>query len=148
MIPLNHQAIVDLFRHRPALAPELILNALGEDIPAYRNAHLEPFDLSQVSPDDPGPDLLILLTSGRRWAMLLSNGVPKKPMSSVSRLSWRAAFTAKASMRRTVSYSRKTLLYKCPERSTGLLALLPGWCVRRKEANKALWSQTVDQARR
>jgi hypothetical protein len=37
-----HEAPIEMFRHRPSLAAELLADALGFDLPAYQQARVEP----------------------------------------------------------------------------------------------------------
>jgi hypothetical protein len=58
---LQHEALLLLFRNRPALAPELLEQALHVPLPAYSEARLESSDLTDLSPAEYRADLVVLL---------------------------------------------------------------------------------------
>ena len=60
-----HEALVLLFRNRPALAPELLQQALGVTLPAYTEVRIESADLTQTVPTEYRADLVVLLVDGR-----------------------------------------------------------------------------------
>ena len=45
-----HEVLIELFRQRPALAAELLADALDLDLPGYEQARVEPGELTDVSP--------------------------------------------------------------------------------------------------
>jgi len=47
-----HEALVDMFRHRPSLAAELLADALGMALPAYQHAQLQSGDLTDMVPTE------------------------------------------------------------------------------------------------
>src|SRR5262249_3889122 len=61
MPSLLHEALRVLFQNRPALAPELLGEALGVDVPAYREVRIESADLAEVAPAEYRADLVVLL---------------------------------------------------------------------------------------
>jgi len=65
MPSLTHEALVLLFRNRPELAPELLRDALGVELPAYAEARVEAADLSDVIPAEYHADLVVLLVDGK-----------------------------------------------------------------------------------
>jgi hypothetical protein len=62
---LQHEALLLLFRNRPALAPELLRDALHVPVPTYSEAHLESSDLTDLSPAEYRADLVVLLVEGK-----------------------------------------------------------------------------------
>lgn len=50
-----HEALTEMFRHRPSLAAELLADALGMNLPAYQQARLEPADLTDLTPPSTEP---------------------------------------------------------------------------------------------
>lgn len=50
MPSLPHEALVLLFRNRPSLAPELLREALGVELPPYAEARLAAADLTEIAP--------------------------------------------------------------------------------------------------
>ena len=60
-----HEGLVELFRERPELAPELMRTALHVDVPAYAEARIESADVTQLDPAELRADLVILLRDGK-----------------------------------------------------------------------------------
>ncbi|MFE8605268.1 hypothetical protein [Archangium violaceum] len=61
MPSLRHEALLELFRNRPALAAELLRDALGIEVPAYAEARAESAELTQVVPTEYRADLVVQL---------------------------------------------------------------------------------------
>jgi len=61
MPSLLHEAPLQLFRNRPALAPELLREALRLDLPAYNEVMLDSADLTEVQPTEYRADLVVHL---------------------------------------------------------------------------------------
>jgi hypothetical protein len=61
----RHESLIELFRHRPALAAELLAGALGVPVPAHEQARLDPGDLPELVPTEYRADaVVVLLRSG------------------------------------------------------------------------------------
>jgi hypothetical protein len=72
MPSLRHEALLELFRNRPALAAELLRDALGVELPAYAEARAESAELTQVVPTEYRADLVVLLGDARpRFAIVV-----------------------------------------------------------------------------
>ncbi len=56
-----HDALLLLFRNRPALAPELLREALGVELPGHTEVRVESADLSEFPPTEYRADLVVLL---------------------------------------------------------------------------------------
>ncbi|HEX5048251.1 MAG TPA: DUF4351 domain-containing protein [Gammaproteobacteria bacterium] len=56
-----HEALVFLFRSRPALAPELLRAALHVPLPQYFEARVDSADLAEIQPAEYRADLVVLL---------------------------------------------------------------------------------------
>lgn len=66
-VPSNlHEVLVELFRHRPALAVELLGGVLGEVLPAHRGVRLEPNECVEVRPVQFWADAVVVLTGPDR----------------------------------------------------------------------------------
>jgi hypothetical protein len=52
MPSMLHEALVELFRRRPRLAPEVLSEALGVKIPVYSEARGEAVDFTQIIPTE------------------------------------------------------------------------------------------------
>jgi hypothetical protein len=59
-----HEVLLLLFRNRPSLAPELLRDALGVELPAFTEARIDSADLGQVQPTEYRADLVVLLLDG------------------------------------------------------------------------------------
>lgn len=64
MPSLTHEALLQLFRNRPELAPELLREALQVELPAYTEVRIESADFSQLAPTEYHADLVVLLVDG------------------------------------------------------------------------------------
>ena len=56
-----HEALLELFRNRPALAPELLRDALQVPLPDYTDARIDSAELNLVQPAEYRADLVVLL---------------------------------------------------------------------------------------
>jgi hypothetical protein len=56
-----HEAMVDLFRQRPSLAPLLLRDALGLTLPAFTEPRIDSAALGEVAPAQFHADLVVLL---------------------------------------------------------------------------------------
>ena len=65
MPSLTHEALLLLFRNRPELAPELLREALGLELPAYTEVRVESADLTEIVPTEYRADLVVLLVEGK-----------------------------------------------------------------------------------
>jgi hypothetical protein len=65
MASVRHEGLVALFRNRPTLAPELLRDVLGLELPRYSEARIESSDLSQALPAESRADLVVLLLHGK-----------------------------------------------------------------------------------
>jgi hypothetical protein len=59
-----HEVLIEMFRHRPSLAPELLTDALGIDVPAHASARLESGDFGDLAPTEYRADAVVVLTGG------------------------------------------------------------------------------------
>ncbi len=60
-----HEMLLLLFRNRPALAPELVREALHVELPSYSEVRLESADLTDIVPAEYRADLVVLLVDGK-----------------------------------------------------------------------------------
>lgn len=59
-----HEALVELFRHRPSLAAELLADPLGIEVPAHQQVRLESGELGDLSPTEYRADAVVTLSGG------------------------------------------------------------------------------------
>jgi hypothetical protein len=50
MPSIAHEALVDLFKNRPSLAAEILVEVPEVSLPTYTEAHLASVDLTQIQP--------------------------------------------------------------------------------------------------
>ncbi len=61
---MAHEILVDLFKSRPALGAEILVEALGVALPSYTEARLASVNLTQVQPAEYRADLVVVLHDG------------------------------------------------------------------------------------
>ena len=61
MPSFQHEVLLELFRNRPALVPELLRDALHISLPKHTTVRVESADLSDIRPTEYRADLVILL---------------------------------------------------------------------------------------
>ena len=61
MPSILHEALLELFRNRPLLAPELLRDALGVTLPSFAEARIVSADLTEVQPAEYRADLVMRL---------------------------------------------------------------------------------------
>ncbi|WP_437996576.1 hypothetical protein WMF26_36995 [Sorangium sp. So ce185] len=66
MPSVTHEALVELFKHRPTLAAELLQDALGQPVPAFTEARVESSDLAEIIPSDRRADVIVVLLVGEQ----------------------------------------------------------------------------------
>jgi hypothetical protein len=59
-----HEVLLQLFRNRPLLAPELLRDALQVELPNFTEARIDSADLTEVQPAEYRADLVVLLLEG------------------------------------------------------------------------------------
>ena len=59
-----HEALLLLFRNRPVLAPELLRDVLGVELPPYTEARIDSAELNDIQPAEYRADLVVLLLHG------------------------------------------------------------------------------------
>ncbi len=59
-----HEVLLQLFRNRPLLAPELLRDALQVQLPKFTEARIDSADLTEVQPAEYRADLVVLLLEG------------------------------------------------------------------------------------
>jgi hypothetical protein len=59
------EMLIELFRHRPSLAAEVLTDALGMELPRYRQARLESAELNDIAPAEYPADAVVVLAADR-----------------------------------------------------------------------------------
>jgi hypothetical protein len=61
MISMRHECLVDLFKNRPSLAAEILVEVLRIALPAYSEARVVSIDLTETQPAEYRADIVVLL---------------------------------------------------------------------------------------
>ena len=64
MVSMAHEVLVDLFKNRPSLAAEILVEVLGVSLPVYTEARLASIDLTETQPAEYRADVVVLLLDG------------------------------------------------------------------------------------
>ncbi len=114
---MAHEILVDLFKNRPSLAAEILVEVLGLSLPSYTEAWIASADLTEIQPAEYRADVVVLL---------LDSGTPVRVIivevqlaaDPQKRLSW-PAYVAVA---RAVHGCPAALLVVAPDPAVA------GWC--------------------
>src|SRR5579863_3585330 len=60
-----HEALLALFRNRPSLAPEMLQEVFGVELPRYSEIRFDEADFTQLVPTEYRADLVVLLWGGK-----------------------------------------------------------------------------------
>jgi hypothetical protein len=58
---MAHEILVDLFKNRPSLAAEILVEVLGVSLPTYTEARLASTDLTEIQPAEYRADVVVIL---------------------------------------------------------------------------------------
>jgi hypothetical protein len=61
-----HETVLEMFRHRPALAAELLTGLCAVPLPAYREARLGAAEVKELRPAEHRADAVVVLRDGSR----------------------------------------------------------------------------------
>jgi hypothetical protein len=64
MPSMTHEILVDLFKTRPSLAAEILVEALDVSLPDYTEARIASADLTEIQPAEYRADVVVLLFNG------------------------------------------------------------------------------------
>ncbi|HEX5717097.1 MAG TPA: hypothetical protein VF179_13115 [Thermoanaerobaculia bacterium] len=64
MPSMAHEILVDLFKNRPSLAAEILVEVLGVSLPDYTEARIASADLTEIQPAEYRADAVVLLLRG------------------------------------------------------------------------------------
>jgi hypothetical protein len=126
-----HEALAELFRHRPALAAELLAQPFKLDLPDYQQARLESVELSELTPTEYRADAVVTLTGAGApvLAVVVEVQLARDPDK---RWSWPVYLaTLRARLRCPVA-----LLVVCASRRTGR------WCAEAINLGHPGWTLT------
>jgi post-segregation antitoxin (ccd killing protein) len=117
MPSMRHEVFVDLFKNRPSLAAEVLIELLDISLPSYTEARLASADLTEIQPAEYRADAVVLLLDGDVPVRVIIVEV-QLTVDARKRLSWPAYITVSRA------------IHGCP---AGLLVVAPepvvaGWC--------------------
>jgi len=117
MPSLAHEILVDLFKNRPSLAAEILVEVLGLSLPVYTEARIASADLTEIQPAEYRADVVVLLLDGGTPVRLVIVEV-QLAIDPQKRLSW----PAYATVARAVHGCPAALLVVAPD------PVVAGWC--------------------
>ena len=117
MPSMRHEVFVDLFKNRPSLAAEVLIELLDISLPVYTEARLASSDLTEIQPAEYRADAVVVLLDGDVPVRVIIVEV-QLAIDARKRLSWPAYVTVSRA------------IHGCP---AGLLILAPepavaSWC--------------------
>jgi hypothetical protein len=62
----RHELLVDMFRHNPSLAPELLIRSFGFDMPGFEAVRLVPAELTDHTPTEYRADAVVVLSADEK----------------------------------------------------------------------------------
>jgi hypothetical protein len=117
MPSMAHEILVDLFKNRPSLAAEILVEVLGVSLPPYTEARIASADLTEIQPAEYRADAVILLLQGGRPVRVVIVEV-QLAIDPQKRFSW----PAYAMVSRAVHGCPVALLVVAPDPGVA------GWC--------------------
>src|SRR3954471_5579267 len=117
MPSMAHEILVDLFKNRPSLAAEILVEVLGVSLPAYTEARIASADLTEIQPAEYRADVVVLLLHGGGPVRVVIVEV-QLAIDPQKRLSW----PAYATVSRAVHGCPVALLVVAPD------PVVAGWC--------------------
>jgi hypothetical protein len=86
---MYHEIYLDLFKNRPSLAAEMLVEALDVSLPPYTQARLVATDLTEIQPAEYRADAVVVLLDGDRPVRVIIIEVQLAPKAQ-KRFSWPA----------------------------------------------------------
>ena len=114
---MAHEILVDLFKNRPSLAAEILVEMLGLSLPAYTEARIASADLTEIQPAEYRADIVVLLFHDGNPVRVVIVEV-QLAVDTKKRLSWPAYVT----VARAVHGCPAALLVVAPDPAVA------GWC--------------------
>jgi hypothetical protein len=114
-----HETYVEMFRHRPELAVDLLVDALGVTVPAHESVRLDSADLSELVPTEFRVDAVVVLTAGEEPVLALVIEIQLR-----RDLDRRWSWPAYVATLRSRLHCPTELLVGCPDRGVS------AWCAQ------------------
>lgn len=109
--------MIELFRHRPALAAELLAGPLGIPVPAHQHIRLDSSELPDLAPTEYRADTVVTLTRDDKPVLSVVIEIQRRPDSG-KRRSWPVYLTTLHAR----THCPTMLLVVCPDQGTAR------WC--------------------
>jgi hypothetical protein len=74
-----HEGLIEVFRHRPAFAAEVITELFNVDVPAWQHARLDAGDLPELTPTEYRADVVVTLLAGQRAVLAVIAEIQLRP---------------------------------------------------------------------
>ena len=94
-----HEALVEMFRHRPSLAADLLRDVLHVELPEYDEVRLDESEFTDLSPRQYRADTMVVLANGGAPAVTVALEVQLRP-DPIKPLTWPVYLTAKRARQR------------------------------------------------
>lgn len=78
MPSMAHEILVDLFKNRPSLAAEILVEVLGLSLPSYTEARITSADLTEIQPAEYRADIVVLLVHDGAPVRSWQDGAPNR----------------------------------------------------------------------
>jgi hypothetical protein len=117
MPSMAHEILVDLFKNRPSLAAEILIEVLGLSLPNYTEARIASADLTEIQPAEYRADVVVILFNNDTLVRVVIVEV-QLAADPQKRLSWPAYVT----VARAVHGCPAALLVVTPDPA------IAGWC--------------------
>jgi hypothetical protein len=117
MPSMAHEILVDLFKNRPSLAAEILVEVLGVSLPVYTEARIASADLTEIQPAEYRADVVVLLFHGGAPVRVVIVEV-QLAVDPQKRFSW----PAYVAVSRAVHGCPAALLVVAPD------PVVAGWC--------------------
>ena len=117
MPSMAHEILVDLFKNRPSLAAEILVEVLGISLPDYTEARISSTDLTEIQPAEYRADIVVILFYNGKPVRVVIVEV-QLAVDPQKRLSWPAYVT----VARAVHGCPAALLVVAPDPAVA------GWC--------------------
>jgi hypothetical protein len=114
---MAHEILVDLFKNRPSLAAEILVEVLGISLPPYSEARLASTDLTEIQPAEYRADVVVVLLDRDIPVRVIIVEV-QLAVDPRKRLSWPAYVTVS----RAIHGCPADLLVVAPD------PMVAGWC--------------------
>ena len=114
---MAHEILVDLFKNRPSLAAEILVEVLGVSLPDYTEARIASADLTEIQPAEYRADVVVLLLHDGKPVRVVIVEV-QLAIDPRKRLSW----PAYATVSRAIHGCPAALLIVAPD------PVVASWC--------------------